>query len=54
MSEKQEKKKRKIQRMRYSLAVDQWRLEEPFPLLIWRWVKWKRSRPKLEDFKVKE
>ena len=54
LSERQEKRKRQIQRMRHSMAVDQWHLEEPFPLLVWRWIKWKRSKPKLEDFKVKE
>ena len=54
LSERQEKRKRQIQRMRHSMAVCQWHLEEPFPLMLWRWIKWKRNKPKLEDFKVKE
>lgn len=54
LSERQEKRKRQIQRMRHSMAVCQWRSEEPCPLLVWRWIKWKRNKPKLEDFKAKE
>ncbi len=54
MSERQEKRKRRIQRGRYYEALNIWRRNRQPMILLWRWIKWKRNKPKLKDFKVKE
>lgn len=47
MSERQEHKRRYIQRLEFIADFEKWLAQEP-PMLprFWRWKKWRDSRPK--------
>lgn len=48
MSERQEKKKRYNRRLEFIAAFEKWLNSEPSMLRIFRWRKWKKSRPTWE------
>lgn len=49
MSERQEKKRRRILRWEYERALYKWKISEPCKLFFWRWIKWKKSKPILKE-----
>ena len=49
MSERQQHKKRYNLRLEYIARFNKWLESEPSMILFWRWRKWKKSRPILED-----
>lgn len=49
MSEKQEKRKRLNARMEYIAKFDAWLRKEPPRWRIIQWIRWKKSRPLMED-----
>jgi len=50
MSESRESKRRYIQRMAFIRAFEDWIRREPPVILFWRHIKWKKSRPVVQDF----
>lgn len=45
MSGKREKRRREALRIEYEVDLRMWKNSEPPKILIWKWLKWKKSRP---------
>ena len=50
MSEKQWKRKRRHARLKYEWAYGKWSQSKPPKILFIRWLKWRRSEPRREDY----
>lgn len=49
MSESREKKRRYYQRMAYIREFEHWLSVEPPMILFWKWRRWLKERPMLEE-----
>ena len=45
MSGKQEHRKRNNEKLQYIRRFELWLVSEPPIILLWKWYKWKKSRP---------
>lgn len=52
MSEKQEKRRRYNIKLAYAAALDAWLRREPPMILFWRWRKWLKERPVLDEWLI--
>lgn len=50
MSEKQEHRKRLNAKVEWIRAFEEWLQKEPSMIRIFKWRKWKKSKPNYEDF----
>lgn len=54
MSARREKKKRRIAKECYSIALGHWQRNRPPKIKFWAYRKWKRAMPQKEDSYNKE
>ena len=54
MSEKQEKRKRLNAKVEWMRAFEKWLQEEPSMIRVFKWRKWKKTKPNYEDFLKEE
>lgn len=49
MSEKQQRKRRYNQKLTYIAAFEKWLAQEPPRIFFWKWIRWKREKPMMQE-----